>query len=43
MLAFKYYVTGTSILPAFAGGAPAGTEKIEMYQNSLGVTYSWKL
>lgn len=43
MHAFKNDVTGTSILPAFAGGMPAGTEKIEMYQNSLGVTYSWKL
>ena len=43
MHAFKNDVTGTSILPAFGGGMPAGTEKIEMYQNSLGVTYSWKL
>ncbi len=41
--AFKNDVSGTSILPAFMGGAPAGTEKIEMYQNSLGVQYSWKM
>lgn len=43
MHAFKNDVTGTSILPAFGGGAPAGTEKIEMYQNSLGIQYSWKM
>lgn len=43
MHAFKNDVTGTSILPAFGGGAPAGTENIEMYQNSLGIQYSWKM
>ncbi|MBN8766366.1 MAG: outer membrane protein transport protein [Thiobacillus sp.] len=43
MHAFKNDVTGTSILPAFMGGSPAGTEKIEMYQNSLGIQYSWKM
>ncbi|TXH74792.1 outer membrane protein transport protein [Thiobacillus sp.] len=43
MHAFKNDVTGTSILPAFMGGAPAGTEKIQMYQNTLGIAYSWKM
>ncbi|HRK77625.1 MAG TPA: outer membrane protein transport protein [Thiobacillus sp.] len=43
MHAFKHDVSGTSILPAFSGGSPAGTEKIEMYQNSLGIQYSWKM
>jgi long-chain fatty acid transport protein len=36
-------VSGTSILPAFMGGAPAGTETIEMDQNALGIQYSWKM
>ncbi len=43
MHGFKNDVTGTSILPAFMMQPPAGTEKIEMYQNSLGVQYSWKM
>ncbi|KAB2325256.1 long-chain fatty acid transporter [Betaproteobacteria bacterium SCN1] len=43
MHAFKNDVTGTSILPAFSGNPPSGTEKIDMYQNSLGVQYSWKM
>jgi len=43
MHAFKNDVTGTSILPAFSGNPPSGTEKIEMYQNSLGIQYSWKM
>ncbi len=43
MHAFKNDVSGASILPAFFGGPPAGTETIKMYQNSLGVTYSWKM
>jgi len=43
MHAFKNDVTGTSILPAFMSGTPSGTEKIEMYQNSLGIQYSWKM
>jgi long-chain fatty acid transport protein len=37
MHAFKNDVTGTSILPF------GGTEKIQMYENSLGFTYSWKM
>lgn len=43
MHAFNESVSGPSILPVFGGGQPAGTEKIEMYQNSLGVQYSWKM
>lgn len=37
MHAFKNDVTGPDGLPA------GGTDKIEMYQNSLGVQYSWKM
>ncbi|MFO7542315.1 MAG: long-chain fatty acid transporter, partial [Thiobacillus sp.] len=43
MHAFKNDVSGTSILPAFMMMAPAGTETIDMYQNSLGIQYSWKM
>ncbi len=46
MHAFRNSVKGASVLPPlFTNGAqPAsGTERIEMYQNSLGVQYSWKL
>lgn len=43
MHAFKKTVQGASILPVFQGGAPAGNESISMYQNSLGIAYSWKL
>ena len=40
MHAFKKSVTGPSLFNSF--GVPAGTEKIEMYQNSLGVAWGWK-
>lgn len=43
MHAFKNDVSGTSILPAFSLNPPSGTEKIEMYQNALGIQYSWKM
>ena len=43
MYAFNQEVSGTSVLPAFAGGSPGGTETIEMYQWALGVQYSWKM
>ncbi|MGA7180056.1 MAG: outer membrane protein transport protein [Thiobacillaceae bacterium] len=43
MHAFKNDVSGASILPVFGGGSPAGTEKIDMYQDSLGIAYSWKM
>jgi long-chain fatty acid transport protein len=43
MHAFGNTVQGASILPVFLGGAPAGNERITMYQNSIGVSYSWKL
>jgi long-chain fatty acid transport protein len=41
MHAFKNSVEGPSLFNAF--GVPAGNEKIEMYQNSLGIAYSMKL
>lgn len=42
MHAFNNDVTGTSLLTGF--GAPATTtETIKMYQNSLGIAYSWKM
>jgi long-chain fatty acid transport protein len=43
MHGFSSDVSGASILPAFMGGAPAGTETIEMDQNALGIQYSWKM
>jgi long-chain fatty acid transport protein len=43
MHAFSNDVSGTSILPAFSGFPPAGTETIEMDQNALGIQYSWKM
>ena len=43
MHGFSNDVSGASILPAFMGGAPAGTETIEMDQNALGIQYSWKM
>ncbi|MFZ5575810.1 MAG: OmpP1/FadL family transporter [Pseudomonadota bacterium] len=43
MHAFKNDVSGASILPVFSGGSPAGNEKIEMYQNAIGIQYSWKM
>jgi long-chain fatty acid transport protein len=43
MHAFKNSVSGTSILPAFGGGAPGGTETINMYQDSIGVAFGMKM
>ncbi|MHB1401191.1 MAG: OmpP1/FadL family transporter [Thiobacillus sp.] len=43
MHGFSNDVSGASILPAFMGGTPAGTETIEMDQNLLGIQYSWKM
>jgi long-chain fatty acid transport protein len=43
MHAFKNDVTGTSILPAFMMQPPSGTEKIDMYQNSIGIAYGMKM
>ncbi|MEW6590739.1 MAG: outer membrane protein transport protein [Pseudomonadota bacterium] len=40
MHAFKNDVTGTPNTQYFPVG---GTEKIEMYQNALGIQYSWKM
>lgn len=42
MHAFKHSVSGASILPVFMGGMPAGTEKISMYEDSLGIQFAWK-
>ncbi len=41
MHAFRNSVSGASLFNNF--GVPAGSEKIQMYQNSLGVAYSWKM
>ena len=43
MHAFNSSVQGMSILPVFMGGMPAGNERISMHQNSLGISYAWKL
>ncbi len=43
MHAFDNSVQGKSIMPVFFGYPPAGNEKISMHQNSLGISYSWKL
>lgn len=42
MHAFTHSVSGASILPVFMGGMPAGTEKISMREDSLGIQYDWK-
>lgn len=41
MHAFRNSVSDTSLFNGF--GIPAGSEKIGMYQNSLGIAYGWKL
>lgn len=43
MHVFENEVNGASALPTFFGGPPAGNETIEMYQNSVGIQYSWKM
>lgn len=43
MHAFQNSVSGASILPVFMGGMPAGTEKISMHEDALGIQYAWKL
>jgi long-chain fatty acid transport protein len=43
MHAFEHSTQGASILPVFFGGAPAGNERVSMYQNSLGIQYEWKM
>jgi long-chain fatty acid transport protein len=40
MHAFRHSVEGPSLFTAF--GVPGGTEKIQMYENSLGIAYSVK-
>ena len=43
MHAYNNSVTGSSLFNTWSQGAPAGTERIQMYQNSLGIAYSLKL
>ena len=43
MHAFQNSVSGASILPVFSGGSPSGTETIKMYENSIGISYGWKM
>ncbi len=43
MHAFAHAQSGVSILPVFMGGAPAGTERLRMHEDSLGVQYTWRL
>ena len=43
MHAFDNSVSGSSFFNNFTGGAPAGSEKIEMYQNAVGIAYGLKL
>jgi long-chain fatty acid transport protein len=38
----KNSVSGTSLFSNFLGGASGGTDKIEMYQDSLGIAYGVK-
>jgi len=42
MHAFKKSVQGASLFNTWTGPASAGTEKIQMYQNSLGIAYGLK-
>ena len=42
MHAFQNSVTGSSFFNNFTGGQ-AGTEKIQMYENAIGVAYGWKM
>jgi len=41
MHAFQNSVTGPSLFNSF--GVPAGNEKIQMYENSIGIAYGWKM
>lgn len=41
MHAFQNSVTGSSLFNQV--GVPAGNEKIQMYENSLGIAYGWKM
>ncbi|HEX7325668.1 MAG TPA: outer membrane protein transport protein [Rhodanobacteraceae bacterium] len=41
--AFPHSQSGTSILPTFLGGAPAGIERIAMHEDTLGLQYTWTL
>lgn len=41
MHAFQNSVTGSSLFNSF--GVPAGNEKIQMYENAIGIAYGWKM
>ena len=43
MHAFQNSVTGSSFFNNFTAPLPAGNEKIQMYENSLGIAYGWKM
>ena len=43
MHAFQNSVSGASLLPAFQGQPMSGTETIKMYENSIGISYGWKM
>ena len=43
MHAFKNSVTGSSFFSNNPGGLSAGNETIQMYENSLGIAYGWKM
>ena len=46
MHAFQNSVSGASMLPPMASGGmfpPSGNETITMYQNSIGISYGWKM
>jgi long-chain fatty acid transport protein len=41
--AFSNSVTAPSFFNNFAGGLPAGSETIKMYQNTIGIAYGWRM
>jgi len=43
MHAFQNSVTGSSFFRNNPGGLSAGNETIQMYENSLGIAYGWKM
>jgi long-chain fatty acid transport protein len=43
MHAFQNSVTGSSLFSNFTAPLSAGNEKIQMYENSLGIAYGWKM
>ena len=43
MHAFSNTVTGPSAISTLVGGANFGTESLEMYQDSFGISYGWNM